>query len=147
MNNVNKFGINRLVSSGIYKAAFPLHDVSQMTSLEMSSEYSGADRAGLDFLTFCPFLYKTKVISQGSQADAGQERSKAPSLIDPRCRDRAGFKGLGRKNSSLPRAMWKPCRSHRSVLQLCGCLEVKSHSSTPRLDGLCSHMSLSVRKV
>ncbi|GAB1299770.1 Anoctamin-6 [Apodemus speciosus] len=24
--NVNKFGINRLVSSGIYKAAFPLHD-------------------------------------------------------------------------------------------------------------------------
>lgn len=26
MNNVNKFGINRLVSSGIYKAAFPLHD-------------------------------------------------------------------------------------------------------------------------
>ncbi|MEJ1271315.1 anoctamin 5 [Cricetulus griseus] len=60
MNNVNKFGINRLVSSGIYKAAFPLHDVSQMTSLEMSSEYSGADRAGLDFLTFCPFLYKTK---------------------------------------------------------------------------------------
>ncbi|KAM4881268.1 anoctamin-6 isoform 1-T1 [Thomomys bottae] len=26
MNNVTKFGINRLVSSGIYKAAFPLHD-------------------------------------------------------------------------------------------------------------------------
>ncbi|XP_062051090.1 anoctamin-6 isoform X1 [Lepus europaeus] len=26
MNNVNKFGINRLVNSGIYKAAFPLHD-------------------------------------------------------------------------------------------------------------------------
>ncbi|XP_012874171.1 PREDICTED: anoctamin-6 [Dipodomys ordii] len=26
VNNVNKFGINRLVSSGIYKAAFPLHD-------------------------------------------------------------------------------------------------------------------------
>ncbi|XP_038198149.1 anoctamin-6 isoform X3 [Arvicola amphibius] len=26
MNNVNKFGINRLLSSGIYKAAFPLHD-------------------------------------------------------------------------------------------------------------------------
>ncbi|XP_053412690.1 anoctamin-6 [Nycticebus coucang] len=26
MNNVTKFGINRLVNSGIYKAAFPLHD-------------------------------------------------------------------------------------------------------------------------
>uniref|UniRef100_A0A8W4FD11 Anoctamin n=1 Tax=Sus scrofa TaxID=9823 RepID=A0A8W4FD11_PIG len=26
VNNVKKFGINRLVSSGIYKAAFPLHD-------------------------------------------------------------------------------------------------------------------------
>lgn len=63
MNNVNKFGINRLVSSGIYKAAFPLHDVSQGTKLETSSEYSGAHREGLDALTFCPFLYKTKIMT------------------------------------------------------------------------------------
>ena len=27
-NNVKKFGINKLLDTGIYKAAFPLHDVS-----------------------------------------------------------------------------------------------------------------------
>lgn len=27
-DNVKKFGINTLLDSGIYKAAFPLHDVS-----------------------------------------------------------------------------------------------------------------------
>lgn len=27
-NNVKKFGINKLLDAGIYKAAFPLHDVS-----------------------------------------------------------------------------------------------------------------------
>lgn len=63
MNNVNKFGINRLVSSGIYKAAFPLHDVSQVTKLETSSEYSDADQEGLDSLPFCPFLCKTKIMA------------------------------------------------------------------------------------
>jgi hypothetical protein len=39
MNNVAKFGINRLVNSGIYKAAFPLHDVSQMAKMKRSREY------------------------------------------------------------------------------------------------------------
>lgn len=31
---MKKFGINRLVNSGIYKAAFPLHDVSQMAEVK-----------------------------------------------------------------------------------------------------------------
>lgn len=31
-NNVKKFGINKLLDSGIYKAAFPLHDVSPFLS-------------------------------------------------------------------------------------------------------------------
>lgn len=33
-DNVKKFGINKLVNSGIYKAAFPLHDVSQMAKMK-----------------------------------------------------------------------------------------------------------------
>lgn len=37
-DNVKKFGINKLVSSGIYKAAFPLHDVSQMARTKQNTQ-------------------------------------------------------------------------------------------------------------
>lgn len=37
-NNVKKFGINKLLDTGIYKAAFPLHDVSPVLETEMYFE-------------------------------------------------------------------------------------------------------------
>lgn len=39
-NNVKKFGINKLLDTGIYKAAFPLHDVSPVlvTKLHFETE-------------------------------------------------------------------------------------------------------------
>lgn len=62
MNNVSKFGINRLVSSGIYKAAFPLHDVSQIPKMKRLKVYSGVDkREGLAFLNLHVFLSNIKI--------------------------------------------------------------------------------------
>lgn len=56
-DNVKKFGINRLVSSGIYKAAFPLHDVSQMAKMK----YSSVKREGVIFLTLSFFFHTMKM--------------------------------------------------------------------------------------
>ena len=46
-DNVKKFGINKLVNSGIYKAAFPLHDVSQMAKMiiDENESFVGQDMA------------------------------------------------------------------------------------------------------
>lgn len=59
-NNVKKFGINKLLDTGIYKAAFPLHDVSpvliikiclEIEVLTISVEFITKDKSTINCLT------------------------------------------------------------------------------------------------